>query len=134
MGERPLIQRDTAKLGTVIAHHRLGVATACPRDAIQYVDHALGCDNEFIAVADPAFGARPAPDGDAMIGGTPWKYALCRSGGAAEYDANYELLFAPDATRGVRVVGMLTWEGGMNPAAVWPGFAKDALKVGACKK
>lgn len=99
-----------------------------------YVDHALGCDNEFIAVADPEFGARPAPDGGAMIGGTPWKYALCRSGGAAEYDANYELLFAPDATRGVRVVGMLTWEGGMNPAAVWPAFAKDALKVGACKK
>lgn len=100
-----------------------------------YVDHELICSNEFLATADPTFGARPDPaGGDAPVGGTPWKYALCRSGGAGEYDANYELLFAPDATRGVRVVGMLTWEGGMNPDAVWPDFAKDALKVGACKK
>ncbi|MBP6845991.1 MAG: hypothetical protein KA201_19690 [Kofleriaceae bacterium] len=100
-----------------------------------YVDHELICSNEFLAAADPTFGARPDPaGGDTPVGGTPWRYALCRSGGAGEYDANYELLFAPDATRGVRVVGMLTWEGGMNPAAVWPDFARDALKVGACKK
>ena len=45
-----------------------------------------------------------------------------------------DLYFAPDATRGVRVVGMLTWEGGMNPDAVWPDFARNALKVGACAK
>ena len=100
-----------------------------------YLDHELICSNEFLATPDPAFGGRPDPaDGDATIGGTPWRYARCRSGGAAEYDANYDLLFAPDATRGVRVVGKLTWEGGMNPAALWPGFAKDALEVGACKK
>lgn len=100
-----------------------------------YVDHELICGNEFLAAPDPEFGGRPDPaGGDALVGATPWRYALCRSGGAAEYDANYELLFAPDATRGVRVVGMLTWEGGMNPDAVWPDFAKDALKVGACKK
>ncbi len=100
-----------------------------------YVDHALICSNEFLAAADPAFAASVDPAGSgAMLGGTPWRYARCRSGGAGEYDANYELLFAPDATRGVRVVGMLTWEGGMNPDAVFPAFARDALAVGACKK
>lgn len=98
-----------------------------------YVDHELICSNEFMAVADPMFGAAGDATGP-QVAGTPWKYALCRSDGAAEYDANYELLFAPDPVRGVRVVGMLTWEGGMNPDMVWPAFAKDALKVGACKK
>lgn len=95
-------------------------------------DHVLLCDNTYLAEDDPEFGGTYDPDTDKTTGGHKLRYAVCGSSGAVEWDANYELVFVPDDARGLRVVGMLVWESGVNQVP-WSGFANEAVKPGGCK-
>lgn len=57
----------------------------------------VSCDLHFLDVPDPAFGGR--------------RYAVCTSGGVAEYDSDYAIYFVP--YRGsLAVVGIVTTETG----------------------
>ncbi len=95
--------------------------------------HVIRCANQFVATPDPHFGGSGGDEGGgARTGGQAFAYALCQSPGAGEYDAAFELVFTPDAGRGLRAVGMLVWELGAIPD--WAAFATDALKAGkVCK-
>jgi hypothetical protein len=96
-----------------------------PEDAA----HAIDCSNGFLAAPDPTFGAKLDDQGNPQ-GGTSLAYALCSSAGAGEYDAAYDLVFVPDAERGLRLVGVMVWEVGVAEVPWARFFAPEALKTG----
>jgi hypothetical protein len=84
--------------------------------------YSIQCSNEFVAAADPAFGAID-DDGDEATPpkkpGHALKYAICFEAGAGEYDDNPSIYFVPDASGQLKIAGILTTEvGAMDYAEV----------------
>lgn len=83
----------------------------------------LGCGNQYLAVADAEFGKTDSKPGRAQ------KYATCGAGSPSEYGSNYDLIFVPDAERGLRLAAFLEWESGMNPDLPWAKMAAEMAKT-----
>lgn len=77
--------------------------------------YGIECSNEFVAAADPAFGAID-DDGDEATPpkkpGHAQKYAVCFQSGAGEYDDSPSIYFVPDASGQLKIAGVLTTEVG----------------------
>jgi hypothetical protein len=76
--------------------------------------YAIECSNEFVATADPTFGAIGGGDGESppVKPGHPLKYAVCYERGAGEYDDSPSIYFVPDASGQLKVAAILTTEVG----------------------
>jgi hypothetical protein len=99
--------------------------------------YSIECSNEFVAAADPAFGAIDE-DGDSATPptkpGHALKYAYCYEHGAGEYDDSPSMYFVPDASGQLKIAGILTTEVGAMDYAEVNELADQLAKTGKlCK-
>src|SRR5204862_175614 len=87
----------------------------------------IDCNNDFLANEDPDFGS----DEDKHLAGHPTRYATCGIDDPGEYGPIYDIVFVPDAKRGVRIAAVSETESGATNDWLWPELAGKL--TGVCK-